>query len=140
MEAFSLLWPRIIAVGLVVGFLFGVADALLNANPLARRLYESYRPILRASVNAPLGIAFDLLFGIVMAILFVAFLPSFHPSRILSGLEFGVVAWFFRVAMGAASQLVMFRIPAAALLYTLSTGLAEMLLLGVFLGALLGPE
>ena len=44
---------------------------------------------------------------------------------------------FFRVAMGAASQAVMFQVPAAALVYTLLTGLAEMIVLGLLYGALL---
>jgi len=39
--------------------------------------------------------------------------------------------------MGAAGQAVMFRIPPGALLYTLFTGLGEMIALGLLYGALL---
>ncbi len=41
--------------------------------------------------------------------------------------------------MYAASQWVMFRVPGAALLYTLATGLGEMLVLGVLCGLTLRP-
>jgi hypothetical protein len=52
----------------------------------------------------------------------------------VKGLCFGLIAWFFRVAMGAAGQWVAFKIPPAALLYVLVTGLTEMLVLGVICG------
>jgi len=128
---------RIAAVGLSAGFLFAVADALLNANPLARRLYEAFRPIARESVNATLGLAFDLIAGLAMAILFVVLAPALPGGTLGKGIAFGLIAWFFRVAMQSASQLVMFRIPGAAVLYGLTSGLIEMLLLGVFYSLLL---
>jgi len=63
---------RVLAVGLAAGLMFAVMDGLVNANPVAQRLYSVYRPIARESVNAPLGLTFDLVSGIVMAFLFVA--------------------------------------------------------------------
>jgi len=36
---------RYIIVSIVSGILFGVLDGLINANPLAQRLYEVYKPI-----------------------------------------------------------------------------------------------
>ncbi len=50
---------RYVIVSLTSGILFGVLDAVINANPLAQRLYEFYRPIARASVNAPAGVVID---------------------------------------------------------------------------------
>jgi ethanolamine ammonia-lyase large subunit len=34
----------IIIVSIASGILFGVMDGLINANPLAQRLYEVYKP------------------------------------------------------------------------------------------------
>ncbi|HTP88159.1 MAG TPA: hypothetical protein VMJ34_14485 [Bryobacteraceae bacterium] len=131
---------RLLTVGLAAGLLFAVMDGLINANPVAQRLYAFYRPIVRESVNAPLGVLFDLVSGIVMAILFVTLKPAFPGGWAFRGIAFGLLAWFFRVAMGSASQAVMFRIPASALVYSLLTGLAEMVALGLFYGALLKPR
>lgn len=131
---------RIAVVGLCAGLLIAIADAVINANPLAQHLYDLYRPIARPSVNAPLGLALDLISGMVMGYLFVVLAPALGGGRLTKGLAFGGIAWFFRVAMGSASQLVMFRVTAPTLLYGLFTGLAEMLILGMFYGALLGPN
>jgi len=121
-------------VGLVVGLTFATLDGVLNANPIAQRLYAAYKPIVRESVNAPLGVALDLLFGIIMAVLFVLMAPALPGGRVMKGAAFGMLAWFFRVAMGVAAQFVMFRIPALALLYSLATGAVEMVALGVLCG------
>ncbi len=131
---------RILAAGLVAGMVFAVLDGLINANPLAQRLYVVYRPIARDSVNAPLGLAFDLASGIVMAFLFMALTPVLPAGWIGRGFAFGLIAWFFRVAMGTASQFVMFKVPLPALLYGLLTGLTEMIVLGLLYGALLRPR
>ncbi len=128
---------RVVATGLASGVLFAVLDGLIHANPLAQRLYAAYRPILRDSVNAPLGVVFDLTSGVVMAALFVLLVPALPGGPAVKGLAFGAIAWFFRVAMGVASQAVMFKVPAAALAYSLATGLAEMCLLGLLYGLLL---
>lgn len=73
-----------------------------------------------------------------MAFLFVALKPAFAPTWIPQGIVFGLIAWFFHVAMGSASQAVMFQVPVSALLYALITGLLEMVLLGLFYASLLG--
>jgi hypothetical protein len=131
---------RVPAVGLTAGLLFAVMDGLINTNPVAQRLYSVYRPIARKSVNAPLGLTFDFVSGIVMAFLFVALMPALPGGWVNKGISFGLIAWFFRVAMGSASQAVMFQVPASALLYGLLSGLAEMTALGLLYGALLQPR
>ncbi len=128
---------RVPAVGLAAGLLFAVMDGLIHANPVAQHLYSVYRPIARKSVNAPLGLTFDFLSGIVMAFLFAALAPALPGGWVTKGIAFGLIAWFFRVAMGSASQAVMFQVPVSALLYGLFTGLAEMITLGLLFGALL---
>ena len=128
---------RIASVGVIGGLVFAMADALLNANPLAQRLYDVYRPIARESVNAPLGLTFDLVSGLVMGVMFVLLAPALPGGSLTKGIAFGLIAWFFRVAMQSASQLVMFRISGAAVVYGLSSGLAEMLLLGALYALLL---
>lgn len=104
---------------------------------IAQNLYSAYRPIMRKSVSAPLGLVFDFVCGLVMAFLFMALMPALPGRWVTKGIAFGLVAWFFRVAMGWASQLVMFRVPATAALYGLLTGLAEMIALGLLYAALL---
>jgi len=131
---------RVPIVGLAVGLVFAVMDGLISANPMAQRLYAVYQPIARKSVNAPLGLAFDFISGIVMAFLFVALTSSLPGGWFTKGIAFGLIAWFFRVAMGTASQVVMFQVPSAAVLYGLFAGLAEMTALGVLYGALLRTE
>jgi hypothetical protein len=93
---------RVPVVGLAVGLLFAIMDGLINANPVGQRLYSVYKPMARKSVNAPLGLAFDLVSGIMMAFLFVALTPSLPGGWITKGIAFGLIAWFFRVAMGSA--------------------------------------
>jgi len=129
---------RYLLVSALSGVVFGVLDALINANTLAQRLYEVYKPIFRESVNAPLGITIDLVYGFVLAGLFLLLYRSLPGSRGLwKGLSFGLIAWFFRVLMSVMGSWVALRVPAAALLYTLLTGLAEMLILGAIYGLLL---
>ncbi|MDJ0757509.1 MAG: hypothetical protein QNJ45_28505 [Ardenticatenaceae bacterium] len=131
---------RYIIISIVSGVLFGIMDAVINANPLAQRLFAVYQPIARTTVNATAGIAIDLLYGFVMAGVFLllhASLPG--GSGLVKGLSFGLLIWFFRVVMYTATQWMMFEIPAQALLYGLLTGLAEMLILGVLYGLTLQP-
>jgi hypothetical protein len=128
---------RVVMVGLAAGLLFAILDGAINANPAAQRLYAVYQPIARKSINAPLGLAFDLVSGIIMAFLFVALSSSLPSGWAASGLGFGLIAWFFRVAMASASQVVMFRVPAPTVLYGLVTGLGEMIALGLLYSAFL---
>lgn len=126
---------KFLLVGIGSGILFGVMDGLINANPLAQKLYRVYEPIARKSISVPAGVAIDLILGLAMAGVFLVLrkaLPG--ESWIVKGLAFGLMAWFFRAAMQVASQWVMFDVPASTLLYTAACGLAEMLILGLLYG------
>ncbi len=125
---------RVLAIGAGVGVVFAILDGLLNANPVAQHVYAAYRPIARQSVNAPLGLSFDIVSGVVMAILFVSLMPALPGGPVARGLAFGLMVWFFRVAMGVAAQAVMFNVPGSALAYMLLTGLIEMSILGSLYG------
>ena len=131
---------RYIIVSVVSGILFGVLDALVNANPMARRLYAAYDPIAKTSINPVAGVAIDLVYGFVMAGVFLVLYQSL-PGQVgvVKGISFALVVWFFRVVMYVATQWMMFSVPVAALLYTLIAGLAEMLALGLLYGWVLKP-
>ena len=127
-------------VAVLSGIVFGILDAVINANPLAQRLFEAYKPISRTSLEPVAGIVIDLVYGFAMAgvyLLLHASLPG--DSGLLKGIAFAVIVWFFRVVMSVASQWMMFRVPGRTLLYSLVTGLGEMLVLGVLYGATLTP-
>ena len=131
---------RYIIASVGSGILFGAIDALINANPLARRLYEVYQPIARKSMNILAGVVIDLIYGFIMAGLFLLLYSSLPgEAGLVKGLSFAVLAWFFRVAMSVASNWMMFNIPVKALLYTLVTGLGEMLVIGILYGLVLIP-
>ena len=125
---------RILLTGAGVGLVFAILDGLLNANPVAQHVYAAYRPIARQSVNAPLGLLFDIIAGVVMAMLFAGLQHALPGGPITRGLAFGLMAWFFRVAMGVAAQAVMFNVPGSALTYALFAGLIEMGVLGALYG------
>lgn len=131
---------RYIAVSIATGLLFALMDGLINANPLTQQLYAVYAPIARPSVNAAAGIAIDLAYGFILAGLFLLLFRGL-PGRsgVVKGLSFGLIAWFLRVVMQAASAWVMYTVPEMALLYMILTGFGEMLVLGAFLGATLKP-
>ena len=129
-----------IIASVVSGIVFGVLDGVINANPLAQRLYQVYRPIARTSLNPVAGIVIDLVYGFVMAGVFLLLYQSLPgETGLVKGVSYGALVWFFRVVMYTASQWVMFNIPLAATLYTLLTGLGEMLILGVLYGLILKP-
>lgn len=131
---------RYIIVSMVSGILFGVMDALINANPLGRKLLEVYKPITKTTLNMPAGIVIDLVYGFAMAGIFIILYESLPGSTgLLKGLTFGVFAWFFRVVMSTASNWMMFKILGKTLLYGLVTGLGEMLILGLVYGLFLEP-
>ena len=113
---------------------------MINANPLAQRLYQVYKPIAKTSINPLAGIMIDLVYGFVMAGVFLLLYQSLPgETGLVKGLSFAFLVWFFRVVMYAASQWVMFNVPIKALLYSLVTGLGEMLILGVLYGLTLKP-
>jgi len=129
-----------IIVSIISGILFGLLDAVINANPLAQRLYEVYKPIAKTSLNPLAGIVIDLVYGFVMAGVFLLLYNSLPGATgLIKGLSFAVLAWFFRVVMNVASQWVMYKIPVRTLLYSLVAGLGEMLILGVLYGLTLKP-
>ena len=129
-----------IIIGLVSGILFGILDGVINANPLARRLNEVYRPIARSKLNIPAGVAIDLAYGFIMAGFFVILFDSLPgDAGVVKGISFAVLAWFFRVAMSGASNWMMFKVPCRAIVYTVLAGLGEMLLLGILYGLFLKP-
>ena len=128
-------------VSVVSGVLFGILDGLINANSMAQRLYDVYKPIARTSINPVAGIAIDLVYGFVMAGVFLVLHQSLPgEAGIVKGISFALVVWFFRVVMYVATQWTMFNVPAATLLYTLIAGLGEMLILGVLYGLTLDPS
>ena len=129
-----------IVVSIVSGVLFGVLDGAINANPLARRLYDVYSPIARSSVNVPAGIVIDLIYGFVMAGIFLLLYASLPGGTgIVKGISYAALVWFFRVVMYSASQWMMFAVPVKTLIYTVVAGLGEMLILGLLYGIALRP-
>ena len=129
-----------ILVSVISGILFGLMDGLINANLLAKRLYQVFQPIAKTSLNPLAGILIDLIYGFVMAGVFLLLYPSLPgETGFVKGISFALLAWFFRVVMSVASQWMMFQVPIKALLYTLIAGLAEMLILGMLYGLTLKP-
>jgi len=131
---------RYIIVSVVGGILFGAMDALINANPLAQRLYETYKPIAKKSINMPAGVVIDLVYGFVTAGVFLLLYKSL-PGEVglVKGITFAFLVWFFRVVMSVASEWMTTNAPNNALIYKLLTGLAEMLVLGSLYGLTLEP-
>jgi len=131
---------RYIIVSAISGVLFGILDAVVNANPLAQGLNAVYKPIARTSISPFAGTVIDLVYGFAMAGVFLLLYQSL-PGEIglVKGVSFALLAWFFRVVMSTASQWVMFSVPVKTLLYSLVTGLVEMLILGVLYGLTLKP-
>ena len=129
-----------ILVSIIGGILFGVLDALINANPYATRLFEFYKPMARTSVNMLAGIVIDLAYGFILAGVFLLLYESLPgETGLLKGLSYATLVWFFRVVMSALSQWIMFKVPVKALIYMLLAGLGEMLVLGVLYGLALHP-
>jgi hypothetical protein len=88
----------------------------------------------------PAGLAIDLAYGFVMAGVFLLLYSSLPgEAGLTKGISFAVLVWFFRVVMGVASQWMMFSVPIGVLVYSLITGLGEMLVLGILYGLSLKP-
>ena len=129
-----------IIISVASGILFGILDGVINANPLAQKLYDAYKPIAKTSINPIVGIVIDLVYGFVMAGAFLLLYTSLPgETGLIKGISFGLLVWFFRVVMNVASQWVMFKVPVQTLLYSLIAGLGEMLILGVLYGLTLKP-
>lgn len=132
---------RYLLVSLGSGLLFGVLDGVINANPLAVRLNEVYKPLARTSLNPVAGVLIDLAYGFILVWLFLLLYHSLPgDSGVLKGVSFALLAWFFRVVMSVASQWMMYTVPSQTLLYTLLSGFAEMLVLGLLYGLTLKPD
>jgi hypothetical protein len=87
--------------------LFDVLDGVINANPVAQRLYEVYKPIARTSINPLTGIVIDLVYGFAMVGMFLLLYKSLPgENEFVKGISFACLAWFFRVLMYTASQWV----------------------------------
>jgi hypothetical protein len=131
---------RYVIVSVSIGLLFAAMDGLINANPIALVLYEAYQPMTRASVNVAAGLAIDIVYGFVMAGVFLLLYRSLPgQSGLAKGLSYALIVWFFRVLMSAASSWMLFTLPAALVGYQLVTGLLEMAVLGALLGVFLKP-
>lgn len=129
-----------ILISIISGVLFGFMDGLINANPYAQRLYEVFKPIARTKINVVAGMVIDLIYGFVMAAIFLLLYESLPgDTGFVKGLTYAGVMWFFRVVMMAATWWMMFDIPGKAAAYTLATGLGEMLVLGALYGLTLTP-
>ncbi len=127
-------------ISVIGGILFGVLDGLIHGNPYARKLYAAYKPIAKESINVPAGLAIDLIYGFVLAGLFLLLFKSLPgQSGFVKGLSYAVIVWFLRVAMSAVSSWMMFNIPLRAIAYSLVSGLLEMLILGILFGLTLKP-
>jgi hypothetical protein len=129
-----------IIVSVISGILFGILDGLINANPMANKLFEVYKPIAKPSLNFVAGIIIDLAYGFILAALFMLLYPVLPGATgVVKGLSFGLMAWFLRVVMSVASQWMMYKVPLNTLVYSLFTGLGEMLILGILYGLTLQP-
>ena len=128
---------NILLASLATGVLFGAMDAGINANPYARRLNAVYEPVAKTEINAVAGSLIDLVYGVVIVLVFVQLAPALPgETGLAKGLTLGAGMWFFRVVMSVATSWMTHRVPLALLVYQLLTGLAEMLVLGAAVGLL----
>ncbi len=132
---------RYIVVSVISGIIFGVLDGLINANPLAQELFLVFKPISKQTVNIQAGIVIDLIYGFVMAGLFLILYQSIPgKSGWTKGLSYGLIIWFFRVLMYVVTTWIILIVPIQTLLYMLFTGLVEMLVIGLIYGISLNPK
>lgn len=130
-----------ILISIVTGILFGFMDGLINANVYAQKYLAVYKPILKTSINIPVGVAIDLVYGFILTWIFSLLYHSLPgESGIIKGLSYGILISFFRVVMSSASHWMMFKISFSTVVYSLLTGLGEMLVLGILLGLTIKPK
>ena len=131
---------RYVIVSITSGILFGILDGIINGNPFAQKLFEVYKPISKTTINIPAGMVIDILYGFIIAGIFLLLYKSLPgPTGLMKGISFAFIIWFFRVIMYAATQWMIINIPVVSLLYIIVTGLAEMVLLGILYGTTLKP-
>ena len=129
---------RLVLVGVAAGVAFLILDGVVNGNPLARELYAPYKAIARPSVNAVAGSVVDLVYGVVLVLLFSTLRPSLPGyGNLAKALSFGVMVWFLRVCMRVAGEWVMTAVPARAHAYTLVAGLVQILIVACIIGLLI---
>lgn len=131
---------RYIAISIASGIIFAILDGILNANPIAQKLMESYNPIAKTSINVSAGILIDLFYGFVMCGIFILIyssLPSDNP--VIKGVIYGLIIWFFRVLMSVLTTYMTLQIPVKTLVYISLTGLTEVIIIGIFYGLTIKP-
>lgn len=83
---------RYIIISIISGILFGVMDGLINANSLARGLFKVYQPIARTTINIPAGIVIDMIYGFVMAGIFLILYPGLPgDTGLAKGISFALL-------------------------------------------------
>jgi hypothetical protein len=113
-------------------------DGLINGNPYAVELMKCFEPIAKQSINIPIALLIDLIYGFIITELFMIIIPVLPSgSGIIKGIIFGSGMWFFRVVMNVISSWMMFAIPEKTLIYILFTGLIEMTVLGIINGMII---
>lgn len=133
-------WLRILWAGIVVGVVFVILDAVLNANPLGAQALEFYAPIAREGVLIPVGIVSDIVSGFLIVLFFALFYNSLPSSSgIVKGIIFGLIVGYLKVIMNVAASFSMFQMPLTAALYTLGAGILEITVLGFLAGLLYQP-
>ncbi len=131
---------NIIVVSVLGGILFAILDGVINANPLAQNMNAVFQPLARKSLNLLTGIVIDLIYGFVVAGVFLLLYKSLPGnSGVIKGLCLGILIWFFRVVMSGISQWIMYVVPIKTIVYSILAGLGELLILGVFYGQFLKP-
>ncbi len=131
---------RYLIISILSGILFGILDGIINANPLAQKLFQIYKPIAKKSINVTAGIIIDIVYGFVLALIFLTLYEALPgDSGILKGVSFAVISWFFRVFMSVLTTWMTIKIPIKSLLYSAITGFLEMLILGILYGVFLLP-
>ncbi len=131
---------RYFIVSIANGILFGILDGVINANPLAQRIFEVYKPITRTSINAPVGIIIDIAYGLIIGFIFLILYKALPGNTgLVKGIFFALIIWFFRVLMSVLTTWMMFKVPITTLLYIAVTGLIEMLIIGIIYGIFLKP-
>ena len=124
-----------IVISIIGGLLFGILDGMINANPVAAKLYKVYQPIAKTSINFVAGVIIDLAYGFILAGLYLLLYPSLPgEGGLVKGICFALIVWFLRVVMRVLSQWMMYKVPLKTLLYALFAELGELLILGILYG------
>lgn len=131
---------RFIVISVISGILFALLDAIINSNPLAQKLMECYQPIAKSTINVPVGIIIDIVYGFAMCGIFLMIYESLpSESGLIKGIVYGLIVWFFRVIMPVLTAFMTQQVPLKTLLYISLTGLIQVLLIGAFYGLTIKP-